>query len=779
MTEITSRLSSALAGRYRIERELGEGGMGTVFLAHDLKHDRPVAIKLLKSDNPWAKEPQRFLREIRLAAQLNHPHILGLIDSGADDDLLYYIMPFVDGPTLRQCLEEHKQIPLRTAVAMLRNVAAALAHAHARSIVHRDIKPENVLLTGEHAVVADFGIAKDLAAHTAEHGTTSAGVALGTPGYMAPEQVAADPVIDQRADIYAWGALAYETLTGSVLFPGKSPAATLAAQVVELPSSPLSLRPDLPAVLDALVMRCLAKDPNARPQSMEEVLETLDAVDVRETKVGMRRARITVGVVSAIAVVAALTIAVVRTRDTGSMLRTPSSLVVLPFDLIGGDSTEAHFAYGMFEALITGLTRVPSLRVSSPSAGSTANRDPRELARAFDVDAVLSGSLQRRGSRVRVTARLTDAADGSILWTDQIEREWTDFFALQDEVSQAIVDALRIPLTGTEVRAAARTLPVDTVAYNLYLRGRLYLSRRTAASLRAAQEQFERSIARDSTFALAWAGLGDMWLLRPAYDATPPLEAYPQARSAARRAVDLDSTLAEPHAALGLLAALHDDDWSAARHEFSRAIALQPGYATAHHWRGIMLALQGHADSALAAFEYAATLDPVSLVIASQTSLMYVLARQYDEAVRQGHRAIALDSAFARAHYELAWAEALHGEYGAAERSFAHAGALIGDSLDLERVYLDAVRGNTDAAKQRLRALAGCCIDPAAVGRFGFEYGAAIVAAWAYGAVGEIDDAFDVLAAAQRHRVNPGFVALDPRFDPLREDPRFARLVER
>ncbi|HRZ10016.1 MAG TPA: serine/threonine-protein kinase, partial [Gemmatimonadales bacterium] len=422
------RLTAALSDRYRIERELGEGGMATVYLAHDVRHDRKVALKVLKPELAAAVGGDRFLREIRIAANLSHPHIVPLYDSGrieGPSPVLYYVMPYIEGESLGGRLRRDGGLPLEEGVQILREVADALAFAHERGIVHRDIKPENVMLTGGHAVVTDFGVAKAVSESAGDGGLTTAGMAVGTPAYMAPEQVAADPATDHRADIYALGTLAYELLAGRTPFTGLTPQGFLAAQIVTTPEPVSQHRRDCPPSLETLVMRCLAKEPGDRWQTAAEIRAECD----RMTRTSGDHAPVSVHA------------------------ETSVGIVVLPFVNQSPDPENEFFSDGLTEELITDLARVKALRVISRTSSMQlkgTSKGIRAIGRELGVGHVLEGSVRKAGNALRITAQLIDAQTDAQLWSEKYSGTLEDVFDLQERVSRAIVAALHVTLSPEE-----------------------------------------------------------------------------------------------------------------------------------------------------------------------------------------------------------------------------------------------------------------------------------------------------------------------------------------
>jgi TolB-like protein/tRNA A-37 threonylcarbamoyl transferase component Bud32 len=473
------RLRAALADRYRIEHVIGQGGMATVYLADDLRHQRKVAVKVLRPELAAALGPERFLREIRIAAQLQHPHILPLHDSGEADGFLFYVMPYVEGDSLRQKLEREGKLPVGEAVSIMHDVADALAHAHRRGVVHRDIKPDNVMLSDRHALVTDFGVAKAVSEATGRRDLTTAGVALGTPAYMAPEQAAADPQVDHRADIYAVGIVAYEMLTGRFPFEHETPQQLLAARVTQEPVPVLDVRPAIPTGVAQVVMRCLAREVAERWQTADELVQALEAgttgPSVR-SDVGSRVRiasrprhpwRVAMAAAGAVAIGVTAWLLVPRGRDTPvAEALDPARIAVLYFDDRSPEQNMGYLADGLTESLIQELSRVEALRVISrngvrPYRGGAVTLD--SIVRALEVGTIVEGSVARSGDVIRVTVDLVDAESEEHLESRTLEQPWEELFALQDTLSAEVSRFLRTRL-GREIRLRQQLAETQSVA---------------------------------------------------------------------------------------------------------------------------------------------------------------------------------------------------------------------------------------------------------------------------------------------------------------------------
>ena len=682
--------AAALAGRYRIEREIGAGGMATVYLAHDLKHQRQVALKVLRPELAQALGADRFLREIEIAAGLHHPHILPLFDSGEAAGRLYYVMPYVQGESLRERLARDGALPLAECSRLLAEIAEALAKAHHAGVVHRDIKPENIMLADGHALVTDFGVARALSV-AGDSRVTSLGVAVGTPAYMSPEQAAADPALDHRTDIYALGLLAYEMLSGKTTFVGATPQEVLVAQIIREPE-PLELyRPDVPESLAQLVASCLRKTPSERPQTMDELLPVLTSgatvtgmvAAVRRPRVPLRRRGLVIGIVAALLVVVASVGVFQMTRNSSTdtaVAAPPQSLAVLPFTTMNGDSADAYFGDGIAEEILHAVSRIPGLRVAGRTSSFRfrgASADLREIGRELGVARVLEGTVQRAGQRIRVTAQLVDASTGFSVWSEQYDREPSDIFAVQDEIAKSVASALELQFA-LNMRATGTQ---DLAAHDAYLRGLSLLDRREVSS---AIVQFQRAIAADNGYVDAHAALASAFALAPEYSAISSDSAVASAETSARRALALDSNSARAHAALGYVLKNYRWDFDAAEREFKAAIALDPNDGTARHWHGELLDVLGRFDEARGEYRQALTLDPASaaahVAMAGHFLAQRSVEGNLDSARTYTTRAAELDPQRLIYPYFLGLIALDAGDPSGARVHFAQAGATIGDS---------------------------------------------------------------------------------------------------
>jgi len=652
IADLRDQLQSTLGGNYSISRELAGGGMSRVFVARDEALGRDVVVKIIAPENAEGLSAERFAREVKLAARLQQANIVPVLSAGTSGNLPYYTMPFVRGESLRARLTTGMPLPIAEAVSILRDVARALAYAHAEGVVHRDIKPENILLSGGAAVVTDFGIAKAIdASRTLESGGTTgitrAGTSLGTPAYMAPEQALGDPTTDFRADIYAWGVVAWELLGGAHPFTGKTTVqAQIAAHVAETPPQLRAQRPDVPDSLARLVMQCLEKNPANRPGSAAELLASLESANTSGEKPAPqpRAPRHTIAyLIGGAAVLAAVgAFVIIRRVPHPAPATADKSLAVLPFLSTGSDTADSYLGEGISEEVSNTLAQVPGLRLAGRSSAARfahSGKSVQDVAKSLGVSAVLDGSVRREGDRIRVAAELTNGANGMVTWRDSYDRPATDIFAVQDEIARAIAVQLQVALSGAGASAAGRTR--DAAAYDLYLKG-MYLFRRRGAGLTDAISDLEQATVRDSTFAQAWAGLSSALTVVPNYVDVHMSDVLPRAREAAERAVRLDSMLSEAHLALGYVLA-ESFDWVPAEAELRRAIALDPAAVEPRYRLGYLLLNMHRPAEALSVLQQAKARDPLYFIVSSYLGTAQIDLGQITAGVAEERRGLELE----------------------------------------------------------------------------------------------------------------------------------------
>ncbi len=785
MSSSLEDLRAALAGRYEIDKELGHGGMATVYLAADLKHHRTVAIKVLRPEVAATVGGGRFLREIAIGAQLEHPHILTLIDSGESDGFLYYVMPVVEGESLRDRLRREHQLSIEDALGIAREVADALTFAHRNGVVHRDIKPENILLASGHAIVADFGIAQAVFGGYDDN-ITAAGTFVGTPGYMSPEQAMGDEV-DPRTDVYGLGSVLYEMLAGRAPYAAVNAQATLARQAVDPVPSVREARPEVPTALDAVVTKALAKNAAERTETAAEFAEMLGrastprpAATSFEVPAG-QRGRGTSRRTRTAALLAVLVLAAVGWwwfRGTSAGPGRIESLAVLPFANLSGDDEQEYFVYGMHDALIAELAQIGALTVISRTS-MTRYRDTKksvpEIARELSVDAVVEGSVFKAGDSVRITAQLIAAAPERHLWSHTYERELRDVLALHKEVARAIVREIEAELTPQEEARLATAPEVDPRAHDAYLQGRFHHGEATVAGFETAIEYYHEAIKSAPTFAPAYGALALSLHLLGVYGGEPARNTEPRAKAAAERALELDDGLAEARAVLAGIRSMYEWDWTGAEREYRRALDLDRNSAITHQWYAYHLSAMGRHDEAVAEARRGLELDPLNpmgrVVLADQ----FMHARRYDRAVAESEKALEIDPDLDQARGVL---ELIYTQLGRYE-----------DAVAVRRERITRSGTNADAET----AVAALDQAYAALGPLGYwqwrlaaleqaatqGYVAPSEFAGVYTALGDNDAAFEQLERAYEERDAMDRLNVWPGYDPLRSDPRFDDLLRR
>ena len=802
----TAPPASLVFGDFEVEQrpdgfywELGHGAMGVTYLAMDKVLHRRVALKVIEVP-ATARSSQamreRFLREARAAAALRHPNVAAVFQFGASPDAshCYYAMEVVEGETLEARVRRDGPLNAKSALEIAIQITRALMAAAAHGLIHRDLKPGNIMLTrgdthtAEPEVkVIDFGLAKAIADAGGETDLTH-GEFVGTPNFASPEQFGSGPV-DARSDIYSLGATLWFALTGLAPHSGSTIEEIRDRQTRDdLPVEQLVAR-KVPEPIIKLLRCTLAVDPARRPASARELMEALESCR-RKLSHGIGVYKIA-ALIAVMAIVAAalsviglnrreITSASARNVAPSASALTPlpeKSIAVLPLENLSRDPDNAYFAEGMQDEILARLSKIADLKVISRTSTQKYKSAPdnlREIAKQLGVGNVLEGSVQKSGDAVRVNVQLINALNDAHLWGDVYERKLTDIFAVESDIAKTIADTLQAKLTGAEKQLIATQPTTDLTAYELYLKGRSLWSKRGGENLRQAIGFYEQAIARDPKYALAYSGLAEAYVLLPGYTTTAPQDAYPTAKAAALKALQLDEKLAEAHTALGLLLCSGDLDMAGSISEFQRAIALNPNYATAHQWYGSgpLLAL-GRFEEAIAEGKRAIELDPLSPIINADLGQNLYAARRYDEAIAQLRKTLEIDPTFYYAHYNLGMALQRKGDVPAAIAEYTKARQLSDDLF--VQVLLAAAKaqsGDKDAAIQMLAEQ-----EELSQHRYVPEYPRTLL----YLSLGNRDEAIRQLeqATTDHESLTITMIKDDPKLDPLRGDPRFEALVQK
>jgi len=731
-----------MVSHYRIIEKIGAGGMGEVYLAEDTKLDRKVALKFLPPhlcrDEDCRK---RFKREAQAAARLGHANIVAVHEVGEYQDRPWFSMENVEGTSL-DFLIKSGGLTEDKIIDLVIGISNGLRIAHESGIVHRDVKPSNILVDRDGCPrVLDFGLA--VVRDTAK--LTQTGSTLGTIGYMSPEQVEGREV-DSRSDLFSLGVVLYELLAGCNPFKRDNQAATIKAILQDDPQPVTRYRSGVSEGLQHIIAKLLQKRQELRYQSATDVIEDLNR---------FRR----------------------KLKQNPSSEREQPSIAVLPFVNLSADPEQDYFCDGMSEEIINALTRIKNLRViarTSAFAFKGKQEDIREIGHRLDVTALLEGSVRKVGNRVRITAQLVQASDGSHLWSDRFDRELEDIFTIQDEISEAIVRQLKVKLTlETDAESAGRQVK-NIEAYNHYLTGRFFWNKRTPIELKKAIKYFQKAIDIDPKLAVAYTGLADCYSMLVQVWQIEPTEAFPKARSLAEEALAIDETVAEAHASLALVRWQYDWDWPGAEQEINRARELNPGYATAIQWHALFLATIGRRSQALIEIGKALELDPLSLILIVCSAWIHLTNGDYDEAAEQCRIALERDPSYSWSHIPLAWLYTVRGlqdeaieEYLAMERDFEPIGPDVVDILreTYKKSGWDAYwLQHIDILKERRKE--------------GFIPASAI--ATDYVRIGQVDQAFEWLERSFKER-DPelSYLRVHPILSGLESDPRFQALLKK
>ena len=779
---------------FRVIEKLGEGGMGIVYKAVDLRLDRPVALKFLPDKIAQDSQAlERFRREARAASALNHPGICTIYDIGEHNGRAFIAMEFIDGETLRSHIRG-KRLPLEETLKLGIQIAEALDAAHAEGIIHRDIKPANIFVTKRgQAKVLDFGLAKlvrkgvakagaDLDAEVPES-TSIVGIISGTPSYMSPEQIRGDN-LDPRTDIFALGLLLYEMATGRQAFGGGTGGMIIEAVLTRSPAPPRSINPEIPPRLEEIIDKAIHKDRDQRYQHAVDLHTDLQRLE-RGPDSGWRAGEPAAdsGPISAASQLHSTGEQTARNSTTQTAALRPErvskivdSLAVLPFENTSRDPEHEYLSEGIAGSLINILGTVPKLRVM---AQSTVLRykgraiDPQAIGRELNVRAVLTGRIMQSGGALRIGTELVDVATGSQLWGAHYDRKPGDIFAIQDEISNEISDKLRLKLTRAEKKRLAKRQTDDPEAYRLYLKGRHHWNQWTEDGFYKAIEYFQQAIRKDPGYALAYTGVADSYVLLGWNSYLPPKDAFPKAKAAAVEALRLDPNLGEAHAPKAAVLWLHDWQWQEAQAEFKRSLTLNPAHPTASHWYSEYLMTMGRQAEAIAGMKKSLELDPLSLIISVAIGWAFYMARQYDDSIEQFRRTVELDPNYPMTFWILGLLLRKMGRYEQAITEGEKGVKLSGGSPLMTAALAQtlATAGRKEEAIRLLDDLTKLAKQ---------KYVASYFFAGIHIGLGEDDRALEYLEKSYEEHSNwLIYLHIDPGMDALRPNPRFQDLLQR
>jgi serine/threonine protein kinase/Tfp pilus assembly protein PilF len=783
---------STFAERYQIIEELGKGGMGRVYKAHDTKIKEKIALKLIKPEIAKDKKTiERFSNELRLARKIRHKNVCGMFDLGEEKGTHYITMEFVPGEDLRSLIRRIGQLPIGKSISISKQICEGLAEAHRLGVVHRDLKSNNIMIDKEGNVrIMDFGIARSLEAKR----ITGAGVMIGTPEYMSPEQVEGKEV-DQRSDIYSLGIILYEMVTGRVPFEGDTPFTIGMKHKGEMPQNPMELNAQIPDDLNWLILRCLEKEKDKRYQNAREVRSGLENIEkgipatdkeVPKRKsitskeitltFGLKKLFVPTVIFLTIVAIGVIVWRLLPQKESLPLLSGKPSLAVLPFEDLSPQKDQEYLCDGMTDEIIAKLSALEGWKVISRTSVMRFKKkdiDIREIGQELDVTTILEGTVRKEKDDIRVTAQLVNVRDRFQIWSNTYNQKLEKIFDIQSNIAEKIAEALKTKLSPEEGTRLKKRPTESFQAHSLYLQGRWFWSKRTEEDLRKAIEYFEKALKEDPNYAKAYAGLADTYAVIPFFSSIQPKQAYGKAKEAVLKSLEIDNTIAEAYTSLAAIKEQIEFDWEGAYKDHKRALELNPGYATAHHWYAIHLICRGLHDEALAEITKAHELDPLSFIINNYIGEILYWSQRYDQASDQFEKTLELFPNNAEAHVRLGM---VYLELGKLEDAIVE----VQKAINITEGFLDhtarlgyayAVYGRRDDAIRIINELKN---------QMKQKYISPYLIAAIYSALNERDFAFQWLDKAYETRyVNVIFLKVDPIFDNFRSDQRFNTMLKK
>lgn len=782
---------SLFAGRYEVIEELGQGGMGTVFRVFDTKTEEEIALKLIKPEISSDKKTiERFRSELTTARKISHRNVCRMFDLGEEKGAHFITMEYVPGEDLKSLINRVK-LDVGSSIKIAQQVCEGMSEAHRAGVVHRDLKPSNIMIDKDgNARIMDFGIARS----PDTKGITKEGLMIGTPEYMSPEQAEAMD-LDQRSDIYAFGVILYEMLTGKLPFDGETPLAVVMKHKEQSPEDPRGLNPHIPPGLSQLILKCLEKEKENRFQNAGEIRTELERVAhslsigkgieakkaspaAKKAKAFFRRKMLIVPAL--IVAVAIITIGVIQflpRKGAVAEFAEESSIAVLPFEDLSPQRDQAYFCDGMTDEIITKLSSLTGIKVISRSSVMryrNPDRDIKEIGRKLGVKTVLEGSVRKEADDIRITVELVDVADRFQIWADSYDQKFERIFDIQSNIAENIARSLRATFSSEEGERLQKKPTKDLEAYWLYLQGRYFRNQTTIVGFEKAIQYFEKAVEMDPDYALAYVGLANVYNMLGGYEFMRPKEVYPKARAAALKAIEIDEELAEAHTALAWNNFRFNYDWEGAEREYQRASELRPDDSALLGWDAMYLLCAGRYDEAVLVSQRAQELDPLSLPVNTMEGFALFIAGRYGRAIEKLKTILEMNPDFAWANSVLGEVYEKQGLYADSFAAFEKAIASYGESPSLFMGFLGhayAKGGRVEEARKILGEL-----EELSTKRYVSPYAVGII----YLGLGQDSRAFELLDQAYEERTTMmSSLRFDHRFDDYRSDPRFIALLER